>query len=176
MNLSKEAWLLLLVGQRRRLGGTRPLARALGVSKASVQRWVSGSFVTIPKATFDRIGGLLLQMARQFGTTPAPLPPGGRRQDTRARLWQSLRVMRRVTFPDLMVTAGAGEGQVKTFLWQLQRGGYVRLDQGLRGRVGRRGVYCLVLNTGPKPPSRIQGRRALFDRNLGKIMEVPGDE
>ncbi len=71
----------------------------------------------------------------------------------RARIWQSIRIMRRFTIPDLCRTANAGRWNVKKFVQGLERHGYIAGQKGFcPGRPGVHKVWRLINDTGPEHP------------------------
>lgn len=94
----------------------------------------------------------------------------------RARVWSSIRMLRRFTVADIEATAEAGRKQTEDYVRALVKNEYVRLVQPQRkgGPVGSAAVYLLVRDTGPAAP-RI-GKSALLDPNLVAAKPEPGDE
>lgn len=83
----------------------------------------------------------------------------------RQKLWQSMRVMRRFTLPQLMATADAEQGPAAAYVNSLKNAGYLRVEQQRQlGITGSHGVYQLLRDTGPKHPitNRVQ---VVYDPN-----------
>ena len=73
----------------------------------------------------------------------------------RNKVWQSMRILRRFTIPDLCRTSGAGRENVRKFIKRLETHGYV--EQQGNYVSGRPGVYRgmrLVKDIGPFYPTR----------------------
>ena len=91
----------------------------------------------------------------------------------RARIWTSMRVMRRFTLPELIVTAQAGESNARCYIGELHAAGYIAIAVPFRrGAIGGHQVWRLVRNTGPHAPRRIgrHTRPAIFDPNTGEAI------
>jgi hypothetical protein len=70
-------------------------------------------------------------------------------------IWQAMRVMRRFTTADLLMTTDMGESAVLKYCRGLAQAGYLRLAQPrVSGRAGSRDVWQLVRDTGPLAPIR----------------------
>jgi len=96
-----------------------------------------------------------------------------RRPCDRARIWTSMRVMRRFTLPELIVTAQAGESNARCYVGELHAAGFIAIAvPHRRGTIGGHQVWRLVRNTGPHAPRRIgRGKRpAIFDPNTGEAI------
>lgn len=94
-----------------------------------------------------------------------------RQPKARDRVWQSMRMLRRFTLPDLIVSAEAGAQNVRYYVGELHAAGYLAIAVPFRrGMVGGHQVWRLLRNTGPHAP-RLVGRRtrpAIFDPNTGE--------
>lgn len=89
-----------------------------------------------------------------------------RREQLRARMWATMRVLRRFSVGDLMATAGSTRGGAHTYLWQLRRGGYVwMVAPGTTGTKARQAVYVLTRDSGPLAP-RVRKDGTVRDLNL----------
>jgi hypothetical protein len=80
-----------------------------------------------------------------------------RRNALRCKVWQSMRIMRRFTAAELCRTTGAQRNNVRKFIRQLERHGYVAQQGTYAG--GRVGVFRglrLVKDVGPQYPSRCE--------------------
>jgi hypothetical protein len=93
-----------------------------------------------------------------------------RKPSDRARIWTSMRVMRRFTLPELIVTAQAGESNARCYVGELHAAGYIAIAvPHRRGTIGGHQVWRLVRNSGPHAPQRIGRGKcpAIFDPNTG---------
>lgn len=89
----------------------------------------------------------------------------------RDRAWQSMRMLRSFTLPDLMATAEIGYDNAKRYVAGLERSGYIRRAVDKRnGRKGGHVVWMLVRNTGPQAP-RLQSDGNTYDPNEHQIYE-----
>lgn len=78
-----------------------------------------------------------------------------RENTTRRRIWQSMRIFRRFTLPDLCRTADANSSNTRKFLRRLVVHGYVQPIGGrVRGRAGSYQGWRLVHDIGPNYPMR----------------------
>lgn len=84
------------------------------------------------------------------------------RQGSFGRLWQSMRSMRVFSLADLIVTAFVPMQTAMTFLYKLQKAGFVRREP--YRNASRKAVYRLIRNTGPNFP-RIERDGSVRDRN-----------
>ena len=76
-----------------------------------------------------------------------------RRGAVRCKIWQSMRILRRFTIPDLCRTACARESNVKKFLKNMTTHGYVtRHGSYVSGRKGSYQAFRLVRDIGPDYP------------------------
>jgi len=93
--------------------------------------------------------------------------------NARYRAWQSMRMLRRFSIPDLVATAEISNANVSKYVRRLLHAGYLRVAQEKRsGIAGGHTVYQLIRNTGPSQP-RCRSNGTLYDPNTG---EVTGDE
>lgn len=76
------------------------------------------------------------------------------RQGTgRQKVWQSMRILRRFTLPDLLRTTGERLDNTRKYVTNLTRHGYLRDCGGwLRGEKGSFKSWALVINHGPSHP------------------------
>ncbi len=87
-------------------------------------------------------------MAGKKGMISAKPKPGMRR-----KIWQSMRIMRRFTIPDLCRTTGAKRNNTKKFIWALAEHGYVApFGNYVSGRPGIFKPWRLVRDIGPDYP------------------------
>lgn len=76
-----------------------------------------------------------------------------RRGAARHKIWQSMRILRRFTIPDLCKTARANENNVKKFVRSMTVHGYVAKQAGyVSGRKGAYQTFRLVRDVGPDYP------------------------
>jgi len=72
----------------------------------------------------------------------------------RRKIWQSMRILRRFTIPDLCRTASASHGNVKKFVRSLTVHGYVaKFGTYVSGRKGSYQQFRLVRDIGPDYPT-----------------------
>jgi DNA-binding IclR family transcriptional regulator len=80
----------------------------------------------------------------------------GRTNAVRRQIWQSIRILRRFTLPDILRTLpGKAEyANVRKFVASLERHGYVRkTGRYTSGRAGEYQLYSLVVDAGPEYPT-----------------------
>lgn len=88
-----------------------------------------------------------------------------REHQGRARMWQSMRMLRRFTVADIVAAGEVGESAASKYVRFLREAGYLRVAQPKReGITGGHAVYALVRDTGPHAP-RV-GNRAVRDPNI----------
>lgn len=79
------------------------------------------------------------------------------RNSVRLKAWQSMRILRRFTIPDLCRTAGARTNNMRKFVRALARHGYVGKFGGyVSGRSGDYQAWRLIRDTGPDYPLRCE--------------------
>ena len=89
----------------------------------------------------------------------------------RDRIWQSIRVLRQFTQPDLIATAEAGRDNVRKYVRGLLRAGYLVIGQPKgNGKKGGHTIYRLVRDTGPHAP-RQQSDGRTWDPNEHKVYD-----
>jgi len=75
----------------------------------------------------------------------------------RRKVWQSMRIMRRFTVPDLCRTSGAKRNNVRKFLRRLREHGYAApFGTYVSGRTGSFQSWRLVKDAGPDHPLRCE--------------------
>ena len=75
----------------------------------------------------------------------------------RRRVWQSMRILRRFTLPDLCRTASASMSNVRKFVRRLESHGYVaKHGRFVGGRAGEYQAWRLVHDIGPDYPMRCE--------------------
>ncbi|WP_435100791.1 hypothetical protein [Arhodomonas sp. AD133] len=107
-----------------------------------------------------------------------PRHPGNRtrvptpRRKARARLWQSMRVLRVFDTPSLCATAEAGADNAKRYVRALERVGVVRLQRPRQSGVkGGHAVHRLIRDLGPHAP-RVQTDGRVWDPNADQLLET----
>ena len=89
----------------------------------------------------------------------------------RDRAWQSMRILRRFSLPDLMATAEVGQDNARKYVRGLARAGYLRVVKAkANGHKGGHAVYQLVRDTGPRAP-RLQKDGSTYDPNEHRTYE-----
>jgi hypothetical protein len=84
------------------------------------------------------------------------------------KVWQAMRVMRRFTTAELLMTTDASESAVMKYSRALAQAGYLRCVRArVSGRAGSRDVWQLVRDTGPLAPIR------RWDRDLAPEKRTP---
>lgn len=91
-----------------------------------------------------------------------------KKRTARARSWQSMRVLRRFTLPDLVATAEIGAANAKAYTIALRRAGYVRCVLARRAGKGGHAVYMLARNTGPRAPM-VRNNGTVWDANSDAV-------
>jgi len=71
----------------------------------------------------------------------------------RQKLWQSMRIMRRFTLPQLMATSGATESPTRAYVNALKRAGFLAVRRPAQGMAGAYAVYQLLQDSGPQHPT-----------------------
>jgi hypothetical protein len=75
----------------------------------------------------------------------------------RRKVWQSMRILRRFTIPDLCRTSGASSSNVRKFIHRLAEHGYVAMQvPNVSGRTGSYHGWRLVKDTGPEYPMKCE--------------------
>lgn len=75
----------------------------------------------------------------------------------RFRMWQSMRIMRRFTLNDLVVTAGVKYPVALAYVGQLKRQGAVKKVREHTARAGDFAIFTLIGHWGPTPPEILPG-------------------
>ncbi len=92
-----------------------------------------------------------------------------RQPRARDRAWQSMRILRQFSLPDLMATAEIGKDNARKYIIGLRRAGYLVLArQKDDGRKGGHEIYRLVRDNGPKAP-RLQTDGNTYDPNTHQV-------
>lgn len=75
----------------------------------------------------------------------------------RGKIWQSMRILKRFTVPDLCRTSGASNSNTRKFVRSLLAHGYLAILPGyVSGRPGVYQAYRLVTDCGPFYPTRCE--------------------
>lgn len=89
----------------------------------------------------------------------------------RDRAWQSMRILRTFTLPDLVSTADIQPDNAKKYVIGLTNAGYVRcIREKDNGRKGGYAVYRLARDTGPHAP-RLQADGRTYDTNTHRVYD-----
>lgn len=98
------------------------------------------------------------------------------RAKARARLWQSMRILRRFTLPMLMTTAETKFDNTRIYVRALCVAGLIRQATPKRnGRKGGHMEWILVRDAGPRAP-RVQKNRRIYDPNTHTVIEGENHE
>lgn len=96
-------------------------------------------------------------------------------RQARARMWQSIRQLRRFSTADITSTAEVGAAHAQKYLRALCRAGYLRcVKQRDSGRTGGHAAFQLLRDTGPLAP-RI-GKTGILDPNIEPVKPERGRE
>lgn len=100
--------------------------------------------------------------------------PAPRRQ-ARARIWQSMRILRAFDLPTLCATAEAQHDNAKRYVRALARAGVIRVARPKQNGVkGGQTLYRLPLDLGPHAP-RVQNDGRVWDPNTNQVLEPRND-
>jgi hypothetical protein len=92
----------------------------------------------------------------------------------RTKVWQSMRILRRFSIPELCRTSGARRNNVRKFLWTLERHGYVARSGGhLKGFAGNFQGWRLLIDCGPHYPTRCRSCGRPLGEECEPLQEVP---
>lgn len=84
------------------------------------------------------------------------------------RAWQSMRIMRSFTCPDISTTAELQIRTVRIYMRALRRAGFVRLARRrAQTSPGSFDVWALVRDSGPQAPIARRDGSGVYDRNTG---------
>lgn len=107
-------------------------------------------------------------MARKLGNHTRVFKRLPRARD---RAWQSMRILRTFTLPELVATADITPSNAKKYVRGLCTAGYVRVARAKdNGRKGGHALYRLVRDTGPHAP-RLQINGLTYDTNTHTVIE-----
>lgn len=111
-------------------------------------------------------------MARLHGTRTHCLNRSTRARD---RVWTSMRILRRFSYPQLVASAECSRDNVRKYMYGLISAGIVRVQTEKRnGFKGSHQTMMLIINVGPVAP-RIQKDGNVYDPN-GHRLFLPGGE
>lgn len=92
-----------------------------------------------------------------------------RQPRARDRAWQSMRILRRFTLPDLIATAEISADNARKYVRGLRRSGYITIDTPkAEGKKNGHEIYRLTRDTGPKAP-RLQKDGNTYDPNEHQV-------
>jgi hypothetical protein len=92
------------------------------------------------------------------------------RRTARDRIWQSMRILRRFSLPDLVATAETGESNCLKYTRALTAAGILRLVKAKEnGKMGGHIQWALSRDLGPKSP-RLRADGTTFDPNTGAVL------
>lgn len=108
--------------------------------------------------------------------TPGARSERRNKQDAQARLWATMRILRRFTLPDLVTIAAVSYDHARKFLKRLDAAGYIRKSApNDNGHAGSYAGFTLYRDTGPRPPIiGIDG--VAYDQNLQLRMQEAHDQ
>jgi hypothetical protein len=117
---------------------------------------------------------------------PAPIQRRASFEDSRGRgrqqLWTAIRALKLFTVRELAVAATTSEVPVseklaRGYVGVLAKAGYLA-EVGQRTRSGQQACWKLMpaFNTGPLSPATIEGGAVLYDRNLGRSVNLNSPE
>lgn len=78
-----------------------------------------------------------------------------RNNNGRARMWQSMRTLRRFTASEVASTADVGLGAARNYITDLLGSGYLQVEHNRTGVSGQATLYRLSRNTGPQHPVQV---------------------
>lgn len=94
-----------------------------------------------------------------------------RQPRARDRAWQSMRILRRFSLPDLNSTAEIGANNAKKYVTGLTRSGYLRcVREKQNGHKDGHAIWLLIRDTGPHAP-RLRSNGNTYDPNLHQEFE-----
>lgn len=104
-----------------------------------------------------------------------PRLPGNRtrvpyQREARARIWQSMRVLRTFDEPSLIATAEATQANTRKYVQLLVRAGVLHIARPRRsGHKGGHTIYRLARDLGPYAP-RCQSNGRVWDPNAHQVL------
>lgn len=126
---------------------------------------------TIGAFRMTRDGGVHAPRIRKDGS---PVTQGA----ATLNLWRSMRGLRKFSVIDLVAHSNTpavevSEATAQTYCSMLLATGYLRVVQKAAPVYGRKAIYRLIRDDGPKPPM-IQRVKQVFDPNTGKVYRKEG--
>jgi len=99
------------------------------------------------------------------------------RAKAQTRAWQSMRILRIFTLPQIVITAEISHNNLRKYARKLERAGYLhRLPHLNVGRPGSHIRYRLVQDSGPLAPMPRKWSDEVYDQNLKQVFgEEPTD-
>lgn len=85
----------------------------------------------------------------------------------RARVWRSMRILKRFTYSDLQATAETSRRNISNYVGSLHEAGYLHKRRGTRQHASEV-VWMLARDTGPNPPRVLRDGR-VFDPNTNTV-------
>ena len=153
--VNKSQWYELLTkAYQRAKNNKKILAEVLNVSNFTVKTWLNRP-ESKPRKVEELIPKLEAYLNSIFMSGPNPI--------ARERMWQSMRCLNTFSTIDIASTADIKVRSVQKFLSTLHKAGYVRLHSN-----GRKRIWHLIFNTGPKAPEVGRNREFVFDSNLNR--------
>ncbi|EAU53560.1 hypothetical protein [Mariprofundus ferrooxydans] len=90
---------------------------------------------------------------------------------SRYRAWQSMRMLRRFTIPEIVATAEISDSNATKYIRALVASGHLRIARAKRhGSAGGHAIYAVANNSGPIQPVAGKGG-VVFDPNSGKTFD-----
>ncbi len=98
------------------------------------------------------------------------------RRDARQRAWQSMRILKQFTHPQIETASQIKRDNLGRFIRSLVRCGYIRcVKEHVSGSPGSFKIWRLIRNSGPnRPIPRNDGQ--VFDPNTKKVYGQDGEE
>lgn len=95
----------------------------------------------------------------------------GHKDRLRDKVWQTIRIMRSFTHPDLITATGASYSEVHTFVLALRRAGVVIVTHRSNSMLRRHQTMLLVRDLGPLTPRRSRDG-SIYDPNSHAVLEA----
>ncbi len=90
-----------------------------------------------------------------------------------ARVWRTMRILRKFTSAELAASSGAHIGTVRFLLSIMTKAGYLEVSRASRRQEGD--VWILTVDTGPKEPLISREHMTVYDRNLDTPIYAEGE-
>ena len=163
------------------LSGTLVLAQI--VDKTGVQRKTTKDYLLALTAAgyLAATGDDVWKLARDGGAHAPRVRRDGSAVTQGAgtvNIWRSMRMLAKFTALDLAAhstteTVSVTENTAQSYCTMLLATGYLRVVQKANPAAGKKAIYRLIRNDGPKPPM-IQRVKQVFDPNTGKTYQKGG--